>query len=185
MKLRIAAAAVAGSAIALSGFGASATTVTTVGNQTHVFYNNTASAVDLGDFNLAVEPVAVTALFTEAHTDGSLVFGVFSDPAAFGASGSVDVNLATDSDTFSGSFDGVPLVFTKVDGDFVASFSTTFSGTSDIADFVLNFEDFDPGDEFQVNVHSVSAIPLPASLPLFLAALGGLGYISRRRKLAA
>lgn len=37
---------------------------------------------------------------------------------------------------------------------------------------------------FVFETNGVAAVPLPAALPLFLAALGGLGLMSRRRKVA-
>jgi hypothetical protein len=172
----------AAAALALAPAVASATTVTTVGNQTNIFYNNADSAVVLGDFNLATEPVGITALFTAQNVTGSIEFGVFSDPAADGAGGSLNVNIIADNESFSGVFDGVPLVFVPVGGDFVATFQTDFAGALDIKTFVLNFSGFDQGDQFQVNVSSV--IPLPASVFMLLGALSGLGVISRHRKTA-
>ena len=46
--------------------------------------------------------------------------------------------------------------------------------------FANPFPDTD-GDHLSV----YAAIPLPAALPMFLAALGGLGLVTRRRKSAA
>jgi hypothetical protein len=172
---------------------ASATTfipVTT--NQGFVAYDNVNSDVDLGSFNLAQGAVAVTALFADLDTSGSLTFGVFSDPLAAGASGSMDINLTReggfpgfDDETFQASFGGTPLVFQNIGGDLVATFSAPFSSISDIVQFDLSFAGFDPGDQFQVNVARVSAVPLPATLPLFLVALGGFGFLAGRRKLSA
>jgi hypothetical protein len=172
----------AAAALALAPAFASATTATSVGNQTSIFYDNVHSGVVLGDFNLATEPVGITALFTAQDVAGSIEFGVFSNPAVYGAGGSLNVNIIADNESFSGLFDGVPLVFVPVGGDFVATFETTFAGALDVKSFVLNFSGFDQGDQFQVNVSSV--IPLPASVFLLLGALGGLGVISRHRKAA-
>ena len=41
------------------------------------------------------------------------------------------------------------------------------------------------GMDFRVHLTEVSAVPLPASLPLMMSALVGLGYLGRRRKKAA
>jgi PEP-CTERM motif-containing protein len=43
----------------------------------------------------------------------------------------------------------------------------------------LGYQAFDY-DRFTID--HVSAVPLPAAFPLFLAALGGLGFVARRRK---
>ena len=174
----------AAAALALTPVAASATTVTTVGSQTSIFYDNVDSNVALGDFNLALEPVAVNALFSAANVAGTLNFGVFSDPASFRAGGSIDINILTDNEFFSGTFDGTPLDFVEVDGDFVATFSTTFASGADIRDFVLSFSGFDRGDQFQVNI-APEPIPLPASVLMLLGALGGLGIVSRRRSMTA
>lgn len=42
---------------------------------------------------------------------------------------------------------------------------------------------FSNGQTVSLNI-GVSAVPLPAALPMLLAALGGLGLVARRRKLA-
>jgi hypothetical protein len=174
MKLRTLAAAVAVAALPLA---ASATTITTIDNQTSIFYNNSDSGVSLGNFDVGTTPLAVNALFTEDNVSGMLMFGVYSSGAP-GAFGSIDINVISDNELFSGTFDGQALQFEEMKGDFVASFSTIFDDTSDVAKFVLNFSGFDRGDQFQVNV---SAIPLPASVLLLMGALGGLAFVGRRR----
>ena len=174
MELRTLAVA---TAMAMMPLAALATTVTTIGNQTSIFYNNTDSDVVLGNFDLAVEPLGVSALFSEANTSGSLQFGVTSN-GGLPARGSIDINLVRDNETFSGTFDGQVLTFEEMKGDFIAAFDTTFTDPSDVATFVLTFSGFDPGDQFQVNL---AAIPLPASLLMLLGALGGLAVLGRRR----
>ena len=156
---------------------ASATTVTTIGNQTSIFFDNADSFQDIGTFDLGVEPVAVNALFIASDVTGRLTFGVFG-PGGLPASGSIDINIVADNEDFSGTFGGTPLNFTEVGGDFVATFSTALADGSDVAQFVLDFSGFEQGDQFQVNV---AAIPLPASILMLLGALGGLAFIGRRR----
>ena len=41
-----------------------------------------------------------------------------------------------------------------------------------------------PGDELYLSVLNVSAVPVPAALPLFLSGLGLMGWVARRRKKA-
>jgi hypothetical protein len=175
MVLRMMALAAAVAAVPLA---ASATTVTTFGNQTSIFFTNENSDQNIGNFDLAVEPVGVNALFTANNVSGSLTFGVFSSNGAPAANGSVDINMVRDNETFMGTFDGQPLTFEGVGGDFVATFGTAFDDASDMAEFYLQFSGFDAGDQFQVNV---SAVPLPASILMLMGALGGMAFLGRRR----
>ena len=39
-----------------------------------------------------------------------------------------------------------------------------------------------PNDNIVLNIGKVSAVPLPAALPLFLGSLAGVGFVARRRK---
>jgi hypothetical protein len=175
MRLRYLALAAAMAAVPL---GASAAIITTLGNQSNVFYDGSdPNDVDLGDFDLGAGPVGVTANIAAENVTGKLAFGV-SSSGGLPARGSVDVNLVSGNEAFSASFDGTPLTFMSAEGDFVASFGATFSDPSDIAEFVLSFSGFDTGDVFEVNV---AAIPLPASVLMLAGALGGLALIRRRR----
>jgi hypothetical protein len=165
-------------AVAMVPIGASAAIVTTIGNQSNIFYDGSpGNNPDLGDFDLGVAPVGVSANIAADNTTGSFKFGVFSS-GGLPARGSIDVNLVSGNEPFSGTFDGTPLTFTTEKGDFVASFGTSFADGSDVAEFVLNFSGFDSGDLIQVNV---AAIPLPASVLMLLGALAGLSVIGRRR----
>lgn len=165
-------------------------------NQGFIVYDNVNSNVNPGNFNLALGPVALSALFTQLDVTGSLSFGVFMDPhsSGDGAKGSLDINLTrqgnpssfgSDNETFEAVFGGQKLAFQQVNNNFVASFETAFSGISDIVQFDLNFTGFDPGDQFQINVAAVTAIPLPAPLPLFMGAFGALGFLAWRRRRSA
>ncbi len=173
MKLRNLVIAAAVAAVPLA---ASATTFDTVGSQTFIRYDNTGSNVHLGNFDLAVEPVGVVALFAAPSTAGSLSFGVTSS-GGLPARGSIDV-VIMNGVTYSGMVDGTPLNFTNVDDDFVASFGTMFAEGSDVANFSFEFAGFEKGDQFQLNV---AAIPLPTSVLMLIGALGGLVFLGRRR----
>jgi hypothetical protein len=167
-------------ALFLAPAAAMSTTVTTIApNQISVGYTSAGADLVLGPLDLATNPIAITALFGGSNIDGSLAFDVFSSTGAPGARGSVNINIVADNETFIGTFDGTPLNFVQVAGDYVASFQTAFSGPGDLASFFLDFSGFDPGDQFQVNV---SAVPLPWTLPLLLAGLGGLGLVARRKE---
>lgn len=174
--------------LALAPFAATAATVNTGPSGATISYDGAAVSndIDLGDFNLSLGPISVSAdfikLLSTQPIDGSITFGVYSDPLAPGAEGSVDVNIITSNGgTFEGTFGGAPLNFTPVGGDDVAEFSGSFGSTSDVIDFVLKFENFAGGDVIQLNVQ---AIPVPAALPLLLAGLGGFGLLRRRQKTA-
>ena len=191
MGVRMTAAAAA-AIVAISGMAASATTIdrNDLENQVDIDYSSSDSAVTLDPFNLAVNPVDISASFDEDNLSGSLTFGMFSDPPAPGTIGHIQLNFTNedgtagvDNETFSGSFGGNALEFQEVIGGFAAEFDTSLLGTSagTATQFVLNFAGLDLGDQFHVNAARVAPIPLPASLPLLLAALGGLGYLSRRR----
>lgn len=67
------------------------------------------------------------------------------------------------------------------DGGFINSFlfGSDFSALGLSGDvFGFRFHD----EEFYIETMTVSAVPLPAALPLFGAALLGMGYLGRRRK---
>jgi hypothetical protein len=180
-------------AVLMSPMAAPAATYTPVTkNQGFIAYDNGNSEVDLGAFNLAEGAVAISALFADLDVSGWLNFNVFSDPIARGAAGSMDINLTrqggfpgTDNEIFRAFFGGTALTFQNVQGDLVATFSAPFSSISDIVRFELDFSGFDPGDLFQLNIARVAAVPLPATLPLFFLALGGLGFLAGRRRLPA
>ncbi|MFW2542675.1 VPLPA-CTERM sorting domain-containing protein [Primorskyibacter sp. 2E107] len=87
---------------------------------------------------------------------------------------------------------------TEVNGSvpFVVTFAVTASGSYDAggAGYVPFYNYFDPNtapsedgnaqSSFYRNFYYTAAVPLPAGLPLLLAALGGLAVIRRRRTIA-
>ena len=183
------------SGLALAPALASAAVVSPIGNGALVGFTGSED-VDLGDnFNLRNGPVIVSGgIFTggaNANFDGSVSFGVFSNPSVGGAAGSIQVNIEGTFDALTESFaffvDGVMQAFTEnpsSPGDFASSFTIDFTGPNDVSELSLMFTNLDQGDAFTVNVAS-AAVPLPASALLLVAALGGLGAAARRRKAAS
>lgn len=73
-----------------------------------------------------------------------------------------------------------------IDGSFDSYLLAGFVNLTSALFFSENSGDYNFGGFSIDNINSdVSAIPVPASLPLFLVAIGGLGVASRRRKKAA
>lgn len=96
----------------------------------------------------------------------------FCDDAASPVGGTCDL-ITSDSNSGGNADDALH------PASAVTVLSTVFGAGS----YRLGF--YDSGDPFQgsatFNVGSVSAVPVPAALPLFLTALAGLGFVSRRR----
>ena len=86
------------------------------------------------------------------------------------------------------SFDGgAPLFFDGVlsgDGGFLASNAGLPVTATSILFTALDLDGLrdDRTNDYALAGLSVSAVPLPAALPLFAAALGGFGLLSRRRR---
>jgi hypothetical protein len=60
-------------------------------------------------------------------------------------------------------------------------FKPTAAGpVSQVARIVFGFDD--ENIERLVTLEGIGVVPVPAALPLFLTGLGGLAYLSRRRK---
>ncbi|MFK7764842.1 MAG: VPLPA-CTERM sorting domain-containing protein [Roseobacter sp.] len=87
---------------------------------------------------------------------------------------------------FSAIDDGTFTFATSLDGDLGSlSLAENVTGSTTFASSFL-----DAGDSFSITYSgsgavdflTVEAIPLPATLPLLLAGVGGIGYMSRRRK---
>jgi hypothetical protein len=91
------------------------------------------------------------------------------------------VASALDGDSLNFRIDGGSWSVMSIDqsdwGNFVGLMGTTF-------DFAFLDENLG-GDQFYLSSATVSAVPLPPAVLLFGAALGGLGFLSRRRKQAA
>ena len=186
-------------ALAIAGLGtmvpllatpASAAVIDDTVTNSRVIVYETDEDVSLGNFNLADGAVSVQARFNNEHQKlftGSFDFGVFSDPLAFGANGSVNVNLLLTSMVadFDAFFDGTKLNFTPLaNNDYSATFQTTFSDIADVAPFEFLFTNFVGGDTIQVSVES-SAVPEPTTIGLIGLGLLGLGVATRRRRRAA
>lgn len=117
--------------------------------------------------------------FDRLNADGSVAERFttqtnFCDSAASPVGGDT-CNLLTSDDNSGGNADNA----LRPDSA-VAILANAFGAGS----YRLGF--FDSADPIQgsatFNVESVAAVPVPAALPLFLTALAGLGFISRRRK---
>ena len=95
---------------------------------------------------------------------------------------------------FGGAGAGIRLFLTFVDStvEFVATeIPNTFAGAffGIVSDLAIRSIRFDAGTQggsietFELdNARFVSAVPLPAALPLFLSALAALGFVGRRKK---
>jgi hypothetical protein len=110
----------------------------------------------------------------------SVVFGVRDAADIRGTTFSVTANGVTQS--FTGQADGNSKLFRIAFGADVASatirlFNTDAKGNLRVNDgFTL--------DGAVLNLSEPSPVPLPAALPLLLAALGGLGFVRSRKKRA-
>ena len=77
------------------------------------------------------------------------------------------------------------LLFNQEVSDGYSAFEYTFqnSGPQTIGLVVFNYDNSSAASRLFVDNIEFAAVPLPASLPLFVAGLMGLGWISRRRKI--
>ncbi len=58
----------------------------------------------------------------------------------------------------------------------------SFTSSTDLTNHIFDFKYYDT--QFYISSLTVTAVPLPAALPLFLSALAGLGLMGWRRKRA-
>ncbi len=70
-------------------------------------------------------------------------------------------------------------VFQNIAGQFIATILTSLNGST--YTLIANLT-ADGGSNITLGNITVSSVPLPAALPLFAAALGGLGLAGRRRR---
>lgn len=177
MKQIIAAAAIAALAPAFAG------AVTTTGNINSGdtvdvnapggyefnadFLNGDAAGTFIFTFeNNSATDVSITMAFATVNQGGANFFFTNGVESAF-VSGS-------DAFTTQGALDSFTLT------------TTIAAGSSD--ELVINygaavsaFQKIGPEIDFRVVARQTNPVPLPAALPLFAAALGGLGFVSRRK----
>lgn len=151
-----------------------------------------------GTFSVAglTKVSTVGAASVISGTDGLIQFGGSGDlysydaPTAFNfSSGGFDVANSNTGGIFG--FDprnGIKYLMVPFNFTSGAINSTmTFAGQTFASLGLINgYSDqiqFSNGQTVSLNI-GVSAVPLPAALPMLLAALGGLGLVARRRKLA-
>jgi hypothetical protein len=121
-------------------------------------------------------------LANDAPNDGSIVFQLLSGPALtwLGAS-------AIDNGTFTFS--------TDIDGTVTELGSVSMIGEKETSKLVFAQKSslIEEGDKFIIHFdgsgavdslvfEDISVVPVPATLPLLVGALGGLGFMARRRK---
>lgn len=167
-----------------------------VGSDVVFSYTGTLDVTGLVDGNRDFSSSYVTARDTSGGTQFNSMSGYTFFSGSISTNGGFGNSVAT-SKFYIGSaaiVTGNSLGFDRsiyVDTDFVSgddiTGSATFTGetfatlglTSGTS-FIVSL----PNDTITVNIGPVAAVPLPASAPLFLAALGGLGLMRRRKKTA-
>lgn len=155
---------------------------------TNIFTGNFDNGVisDLGALNLRDGPISVNGAIAGTNVGAGVTFDVFADPLLLGSTGAVQLLLNISGSGFNivnASYDGVDLVFATTSAGMEALFASSFADTSDFDTFFLEFANGATPDNVQISITSV--IPLPASVFMLLAALGGLGWVSRRRRMPA
>lgn len=155
-----------------------------------------------GNMNaLGTDLANVTVVGRTADAAGSVQFDFKLLVDAF--FGTISVSLLPDGGLFFGvkdlvletSFNGAPIdasTFTDSNGVATAAYETgqpqliltLDAAKDDILSIVASYSGFASNNSrFDIGAQ-VQAIPLPASALLFLTALGGLGFVSRRRNVA-
>jgi len=132
-------------------------------------------------FGTAGELASITALRLEGAFDVSfwLFSGLFADDSVFGGSfGFLAPGLLAFAD------DELPPALPGPFGDALASLILPTTGfyTVVVTNFASGADDGDGVFPYSLTATGVSAIPLPAGLPLLAAALGGLGWMARRKR---
>lgn len=196
--------------LALTVSGAQAAVVVYSGNASQAAWEAASSSPSvLVDFNGAPPPGF--ALTTGSSLPGNFIVdfsggtleGKYRDRADNGQARSPLISslgagitaIGADWDlAYSGEEAGIRLFLTFVDSttEFVVQeIPNTFAGeffgiVSDLAIRSIRFDagtQGGSGETFELdNARFVSAVPVPAALPLFLSALAALGFVSRRKK---
>ena len=121
-----------------------------------------------------------TSVVGSANFDATVGQSFFFDVAAgvidFGFRGPEVTALNTD-------IDNQRIAYITNDGSYIDA------NTGNPYSFLLGFNDGDPSDgdydDYVVGVSAVSAVPVPAALPLMASALGAFGIARRRNKAKA
>lgn len=143
------------------------------------------AVADDGPFDIFAGPHFWNASFDAADAGGAAIFDFFNSSAATQTIGVTVGTILQSIGAFTGgvtvSWLGGESVFIAQDVTDTFSISTTIAALgSDTLSIVFG----DPtGDRSTIDV-TVQAVPLPAPFLLLLSALGGLGFISYRRRSA-
>jgi hypothetical protein len=150
------------------------TTSTSIGGGTARQFDQASASFSLSVPTYAASPVVTAAglgavqVNANAAPPSGLQFLVQSANVTFG------VGLLTSGNTVLTSLDALPTDF--------AGLQALFGGTPFFAGGSLDIKDV---GSLGFSVDTSATTPLPAALPLFLAALGGLGMLGRRRARSA
>ena len=162
-----------GSAQALSCTGTD-----TPGSQSRIFFDHTANTCAIGDDFTYDSSLFGIWFFKDPTASPDNYYAVKDDTAGAGNAEPVESFIV------NGVAGSVISDFLRVSQDFeagtyVATIMADLFGT--VYTMVINFST-DGGSNIDILSAMVTAVPLPAALPLIATALGGLGLIGWRRK---
>ncbi|MGP6087709.1 VPLPA-CTERM sorting domain-containing protein [Antarctobacter jejuensis] len=195
MRLLAAAFALCGALIAQSA--SSATITTSVNGTDNIYFTNWGSTNNGINADVTGRGNDVTAV---SDLSGAINFATLGPVMSIATGSVVDAGpTATDADGGVGLFNGLTVysligVWSSTSGSitsigdsfFVGKSATLIVPTAVSAYLFLGENDgifSDNSGAYSVAIDYASPVPLPAALPLILAALGGLGIAARRRKI--
>ena len=127
------------------------------------------------DLNSGLGKGTATATFDFSLAQPAHYFGFEWNDAS---SGDTVTFYGVDDKTILAVVDGTDLMGKSKDGSYYANFTSNLP----IGKIVLSATGSGLGNKFEVNCVTVSAVPVPAALPLFGAAVAGLGAMGKRRR---